>query len=118
MNIRAAVSGPRSGASSLQTRTCSCRKTTRRLHRDPGDLGGGAGQARVPGVAPWVNTPARWEAAAGSDRRNAARRRLGDLNPGRARTLTALAARVAVVRIGSSWTNATDRSFLDGGARW
>ena len=35
-------------------------------------------------------------------------RRLGDLNPGRARTLTALAARVAAVPIGSSWTNPVD----------
>jgi hypothetical protein len=31
---------------------------------------------------------------------------------------TALAARVVVVRIGSSWTNVCDRSSLDATARW
>ena len=32
-------------------------------------------------------------------------RRLGDLNPGWTRTLTALVARIAAVQIGSTWTN-------------
>ena len=40
-----------------------------------------------------------------------------DLNPGRARTLTALAARVATVRIGSGWTSILGRSWLDCVAR-
>jgi len=45
-------------------------------------------------------------------------RRLGDLNPGWARTQTALAARITAVSIGSGWVNATDWSALDGFARW
>src|SRR5579875_2918680 len=44
-------------------------------------------------------------------------RRLGDLNPGWARTQTALAARIVAVRIGSSWTNLFGRSSLDDAAR-
>src|SRR5215831_19590181 len=44
-------------------------------------------------------------------------RRLGDLNPGRARTLTALAARIVAVPLGSAWTNVFGRSSLDGPAR-
>jgi hypothetical protein len=43
---------------------------------------------------------------------------LGDLNPGWARTQTALAARVAAVWIGSAWTDVLDRSALDALARW
>jgi len=31
---------------------------------------------------------------------------------------TALAARVAAIRIGSGWTNVAGRSFRDGTARW
>jgi hypothetical protein len=45
-------------------------------------------------------------------------RRLGDLNPGWARTQTALAARVVAVWIGSGWTNVLDRSSPDGAAPW
>ena len=44
-------------------------------------------------------------------------RRLGDLNPGRALTLTALAARVRAVLISSSWTNYLARSSLHDDAR-
>jgi len=43
-------------------------------------------------------------------------RRLGDLNPGWARTQTALAARGTVVPIGSRWTNTVGWSSLDGAA--
>ncbi len=38
-------------------------------------------------------------------------------NPGRTRTLTALAARVTDVRIGSGWTNSPSRSSLNSTAR-
>ena len=44
-------------------------------------------------------------------------RRIGDLNPGGWLHPTALAARVAAVRIGSGWTNAPDRSFVHDAAR-
>jgi hypothetical protein len=44
-------------------------------------------------------------------------RRLGDLNPGGGVNLTALAARVAAVLMGSAWTNVLDWSSLDRTAR-